>query len=264
MVFKVDELDEIEKDHSTMKLPEDPNRDFPFYRGDPVVITASRWWLLLALVAIAFALLIVPIPWPGGELGSFVPAVLFPVIPLAGLAWVSRGHAGSLFGRVGWREIRLMVLFALLNIVVTVTVGVIVSATSGASSNPAIAKASELSSGALLLFLTKTAVQLVGEEVLMVIPLLALLQFLVGRAGLSRGASLCWAWLGSSLLFGLLHLSTYHWDFMQCILIIGTARLVLSMAYIKTKNLWVSAGAHILNDWLLILVNVMGAKLIQS
>ena len=245
-----------------MKLHEDPDRDFPFYQGNPVALTARQWWFLLALVALAFALLIAPIAWPGGELGSFVPAVLFPVIPLAGLAWVSKGHAGSLFGTVGWREGKLMVLFALLNIVVTMTVGGVVKATFGASSNPAIATASELSPGGLLVFLTKTAVQLVGEEVLTVIPMLALLHVLVSRAGVNRAAGVRWAWLGSAVLFGLLHLPTYRWDFVQCLIIIGTARLVLSMAYIKTKNLWVSAGAHILNDWLLIVINVLGAKLI--
>jgi membrane protease YdiL (CAAX protease family) len=191
-----------------------------------------------------------------------VPAVLFPVIPLAGLAWVSRGHAGCLFGAVGWRELKLMVLFALLNIVVSMTVGGMVRAAFGASANPAIATASELSPGGLLMFLTKTAVQLVGEEVLTVIPMLALLQVLVVRAGLSRAAGVRWAWLGSAVLFGLLHLPTYHWDVAQCVLIIGSARLVLSLAYLKTKNLWVSAGAHILNDWLLIFLGVIGSRLV--
>jgi membrane protease YdiL (CAAX protease family) len=246
-----------------MKLPEDPHRDFPFYQGVPVAFSAAHWWFLLTLVALAFALLIAPISWLGGELGAFVPAVLFPVIPLAGLEWVSNGHAGCLFGPVGWREIKLMVGFALLNIVVTMTVGGVVRATLGASANPAVAMASELSPGGLMMFLTRTAVQLVGEEVLTVIPMLALLHLLVARAGLSRAAGVRWAWLGSAVLFGLLHLPTYRWDFAQCVLIIGTARLVLSMAYIKTKNLWVSAGAHILNDWMLILASVLGARLVQ-
>jgi len=80
-------------------------------------------------------------------------------------------------------------------------------------------------------------VQLVGEEVLTIIPMLALLHLLIARAGLSRTSALLMAWLGSAVMFGLLHLSTYNWDFVQCLLIIGTARLVLSLAYIKTKNL---------------------------
>lgn len=246
-----------------MKLQEDLDRDFPFYQGSPVSLTTTQWLFLLVLVAFAFGLLIAPIDWPGGEVGAFLPAILFPVIPLAGLAWISRGNAGCLFGKVGWREIKLMVLFAILNIVITFTVGGLVQAAFGASANPAIATANELSPPGLLVFLTKTAVQLVGEEVLTVIPMLALLHLLVTRVGLNRSASVFWAWLATAVIFGLLHLPTYRWDFTQCILIIGTARLVLSMAYIKTKNLWVSAGAHILNDWCLILLNVIGSRLIQ-
>jgi len=247
-----------------MKLPEDTGRDFPFYRGIPAALTAAHWWFLLALVAAAFALLIAPIAWPGGQWGAFLPAVLFTLIPLAGLARVSKGHAGSLFGAVGWREIKLMVLFALLNIVVSMSVGGIVRATLGADANPAVAAANQLTSGGLVIFLAKTAVQLVGEEVLTVIPMLAMLQLLVARAGLGRHAGVLWAWFGSAVLFGLVHLPTYHWDLAQCLLIIGTARLVLSLAYIKTKNLWVSAGAHILNDWILIMMNVIGSKLIPT
>ena len=216
------------------------------------------------MVALAFALLIAPITWPGGEPGTFVPAVLFPLIPLLGLSWVSKGHATSLFGRVGWREIKLMVMFALLNIAVTMVVGGIVKFTLGAAANPAVSTASHLSSGGLALFLTKTAVQLVGEEVLTIIPMLALLHLLVARVGLSRNTGVLVVWFGSAVMFGLLHLPTYDWDFAQCLLIIGTARLVLSLAYIKTKNLWVSSGAHILNDWLLILMNVIGSSIPQS
>jgi len=33
--------------------------------------------------------------------------------------------------------------------------------------------------------------------------------------------------------------------------IIGGARLVLTLPYVMTKNIWVSTGAHIINDWTL-------------
>jgi membrane protease YdiL (CAAX protease family) len=245
-----------------MKFPEDAQRDFPFYQGNPVSLTTAHWCFLIALVGISFALLIVPIPWPGGEIGTFIPAILFPLIPLLGLSWVSKGNAKSLFGRVGFREIKLMILFALLNIFVTFVVGGIVKITVGAHANPAIATANQLSSGDLAIFLSKTAVQLVGEEVLTIIPMLAILHWLVARVGMNRSRALFLSWIGTAVLFGLLHLPTYHWDFVQCVVIIGTARLVLSLAYIKTKNLWVSSGAHILNDWFLILINVLLSSLV--
>jgi uncharacterized protein len=137
---------------SSIKLSEDPGRDFPFYQGSPVALTSLQWLFLLALVAIAFVLLVAPISWPGGELGSFLPAALFSIIPLAGLAWVIKGHVGHLFGAVGWREIKLMILFSLLNIVVSLVVGGVVRAAFGATANPAVAMASKLPPGELLAF----------------------------------------------------------------------------------------------------------------
>jgi hypothetical protein len=185
-----------------MKFPEDPDRDFPFYQGNPVSLTAVQWGLLIIITALAFALLIAPIPWPGGELGAFIPAILFPLIPLLGLSWVSKGNAKSLFGRVGLREIKLMILFALLNIAVTLVVGGIVKFTLGATANPAVAAASQLSPSGLALFLSKTAVQLVGEEVLTIIPMLALMHWFVARVGMSRPRALLISWLGTAVIFG--------------------------------------------------------------
>jgi uncharacterized protein len=246
-----------------MQLPEDPGHDFPFYNGVPVALNGVRWLVLLSLLAAAFALLIAPISWPDGQLGAFIPALLFPVIPLIGLSLLSGGHAGNLFVGVGWRAVRSMILFALLNIVVSLTVGGIVKATIGASANQAVATANSLAPAGLFLFLFKTAVQLVGEEVLTILPFLALMQWLMTRSSMGRADAVFWAWLISAAMFGAAHLPTYDWNFAQCFLVIGTARLVLSLAYIKTKNLWVSTGAHILNDWFLILINVVGARLLQ-
>jgi membrane protease YdiL (CAAX protease family) len=64
----------------------------------------------------------------------------------------------------------------------------------------------------------------------------------------SRKTAILVAWLLSALLFALGHLPAYNWNLMQCLLAIGTARLILTLAYIKTKNVWVSTGSHIIND----------------
>ena len=55
-----------------------------------------------------------------------------------------------------------------------------------------------------------------------------------------------------AISLGLIHLLTYDWNVVQCIVVIGTARMVLTLAWILTKNIWVSTGAHIINDWTLI------------
>ncbi len=36
---------------------------------------------------------------------------------------------------------------------------------------------------------------------------------------------------------------------MQAVVGIGVVRLILSLAFLITKNIWISTGAHILNDW---------------
>jgi hypothetical protein len=56
------------------------------------------------------------------------------------------------------------------------------------------------------------------------------------------------AFVPAILLFGQAHLPTYNWNLVQCIAIIGSARPVLTLPWIMTKNLWVSTGAHVLND----------------
>ena len=46
------------------------------------------------------------------------------------------------------------------------------------------------------------------------------------------------------------------------IVVIGTARMVLTLAWVLTKNIWVSTGAHITNDWLLFSMSLLGAGLV--
>ncbi len=51
------------------------------------------------------------------------------------------------------------------------------------------------------------------------------------------------------VLFAAVHLPSYGWNVLQVLSGVGIARLVLTIPYIITKNIWVWTGAHILNDW---------------
>ena len=245
-----------------LRWPEDPGRDFPFYNGAPVGLSAWQWLFVMAAVAAGFAVLVAPIPWPAGPLGAMIPAVLFPLIPMVALAQVAPGHWKALFGKVGWRELRLMVGFALLNIVVSMSVGAIVHALANVTPNAATAQLSGMDTTGRIAFFAKTVPQLFGEEVVTILPFLAVLTLLSSRFGVGRKAAVVGAWLISSLIFGLIHLPTYDWNWVQCIVIIGTARMVLSLAWIMTKNIWVSTGAHVINDWLLFTLSLVGAGLV--
>jgi len=238
---------------------EDPATDFPFYNGVPVFISGRQWLFVMAMVVVGFLLLASPIDWPDGAFWKFLPAILMPGIPLAALAYVAPGHWKAIFGKVGGREVKLMFGFALLNIVISMTVGTIVFVLFGATSNGTTAALGGLDTAGQIAFFAKTIPQLLGEEVITLLPFLALLQLFTLGLGLGRKAAIIGAWLITSILFGLMHLPTYDWNLIQCIVVIGSARLVLTLPWILTKNIWVSTGAHITNDWLLFLGGLLGA-----
>jgi membrane protease YdiL (CAAX protease family) len=245
------------------RLPrlEDAGSEFPFYNGAPVSIAGPQWGLVTAAVLLGFLVLALPIAWPGGAFGAIIPALLFPVIPLAALAYVAPGHWRMIFGKVGGREVKLMIGFALLTVVVSMIVGGIVRSLVDVTPNAASTQLAAADTAARLAFLGKTIPQLLGEEVVTLLPFLALLSFLSHRFGIGRRTAIIGAWLISSVFFGLLHLPTYDWNLVQCLVIIGTARMVLTLPWILTKNIWVSTGAHIMNDWLLFSVSLLGASL---
>lgn len=243
---------------------EDQGRDFPFYKAVPVGLTPGQWGLLMLAVAAGFAALIGVAHLLQGDLVAFIPAILFVFIPLGTLYVLSGHQLQALFYKVGWRELRLMLGFALLNLLVTFTVALIVDNFWTTESNPAFAELKEASNDQLALFYLRTFIQLIGEELFTILPLLALLWFFTRRLHWSRGQAICAAWILTAILFALIHLPTYHWNLLQCLVIIGSARLVLTLAYIKTKNLWVCSGAHIINDWTLFTLAILGQKAVVS
>ncbi|MGQ2978453.1 MAG: CPBP family intramembrane glutamic endopeptidase [Polaromonas sp.] len=239
---------------------ESPNDDFPYYKGQPVAVSGRQWLFVLGMLVLGFASLMLPVPFFRTGVGQLVPAFLFLGFPLLGLAIVTRGRWAALFRPVGFRDVLWMVGFGLLNIVVSFAVGLLVIQVHGATANPVVAGLSQLSREALGLKLLETLPQLLGEEVLTVLPFLACLYLLHTRLGWSRMRAVVGAWVMSALVFGALHLPTYGWNWVQCLVIIGSARLVLTLAYIKTKNIWVSTGAHICSDWSYFAIALLGAR----
>jgi membrane protease YdiL (CAAX protease family) len=246
-----------------MKLRfEDLVGDFPFHNGLPSRIAAGQWFFVLAMVVVGFLSIALPIPWFEGTWGQFIPALLLPGLPLAALAFVAPNSWKSIFGKVSGREIRLMFGFAFLNIVVSMSLGAIVHALTEVTPNSTTSQLGSLDTVGRIAFFAKTIPQLLGEEVITLLPFLAALQLFSKGFGFSRKAAIVGAWLLTALLFGLIHLPTYGWNVVQCIVVIGSARLVLTLPWIMTKNIWVSTGAHIVNDWLLFLVALLGSSLV--
>lgn len=222
-------------------------RDFPYYAGVPVAIGAGGWLALVASVVAAFFLLIL-LPLPTAPL-NVIPAILFTGVPLVTLAFVSGGHQGALFGPFGFKEAGIALGFGVLTLVASLVVALLLSQIITMSDNPTVGVLSSISTVDLVFFMIRTFIQLIGEELMTILPLLAVLWFCVAKLGMSRTVGLIIAVVVSTAWFAAVHLPTYNWNFIQCFGGIGAARLVLTAAFLVTRNLWVSAGAHIVNDW---------------
>lgn len=224
-----------------------PKRDLPYYNGEPVEISGVGWLAVVASVAVGFALLIA-LPLPSFPF-NIIPAIVFTGLPLLTLAAVTGGKHTALFGRFGFKEFGLALGFGILTILASLAVGLILLQFISMNANPSIKELANIGGVDLVGFLIRTFIQLIGEELLTILPLLAVLWLCVRKFNLPRRTGLVIAVILSTLIFAALHLPTYNWNLVQCIGGIGTARLVLTAAFLLTRNLWVSAGAHIANDW---------------
>ena len=235
--------------------------DFPFYTGQPINITSSQWLFIIFMVFIGLLSITIQFSLFTGSYVQFIPAVLFFAIPLLAFIKVVPKYWMKIFKKIRVKDIFLMLGFAFLNLIVSVTVGIVVTKLFGTNANPAIAGIVGLTDFEKILFLLKTIPQLFGEELFTILIFLALLSFLSLSLNYSRKKAVVIAWLVSSLAFALIHLPTYDWNLIQCILVIGTARIFLTLPYIVTKNIWISTGTHIINDWVIISIVILGAGL---
>ncbi|WP_439135719.1 CPBP family glutamic-type intramembrane protease [Pseudomaricurvus sp.] len=233
------------------RLERESAGDLPFYQGSPVSLSGGQWLIVLAGVALGFMALIIPVPIYQTFLGGLIPAVLFFAIPLGALFLVAGSGWLAIFRPLKLSDFALMLAVALANLVVSLIVVLLIRTLFDMNANPIGTLLSDFSGLERVIFYLKTIPQLFGEEVVSVLPFLAVLWFCHVKLGMSRGKSLLIAWLSAAVIFGALHLPTYGWNFVQCFLVIGTARLVLLTGYLITKNIWVSTGAHILNDWII-------------
>lgn len=246
-----------EKDRFGRLIERRDGNDFPFYNGTPIELSAWKWIALWASVLVGIlALMFIPQP---NNFVAILPRALFVAIPLAVLGLVAGRYWTALFRKVRGVDVLSMFFFAALNIVITFAVGAIVSTLFGANANATISQAGSGGVADTIALYVGSGIQLVGEEIFVILPFLALMYFLFAKAGLSRKTAIILAWIISSVWFGAAHLPTYDWNVAQAILIIGSARIALTLAFIRTKNLWVAAGAHIINDWVFITFAVIGS-----
>jgi CAAX protease family protein len=191
---------------------ERPGDDFPYYNSRPVGLSGVQWILVMIAVAVGFAALLFAGGIFRGPVLGFVPMLLYVAIPLAVLARVSEGHWKALFKRVGFGDVGLMVLFAILNIIVTLVVGFALRTMTEMTANEAVSGLASQSTMDVALFYLRAIPQLLGEELMTILPFLTLLYLFAGRMKMGRGTAILLAWVLTGVLFAAEHIHTYHWN----------------------------------------------------
>jgi hypothetical protein len=210
-------------------------------------------------VALGFAVLTQGPKLLSGVPAKFLVVFLYWAIPLAALALLVGRHWTALFRRLRGVDVLWMIGFAILNLIITLVVGQITIRVIETTANSAVSDVGQMVGGDRLIFFALTGIQLIGEEVTSTLPFLALMYWLCGRGGMGRRGAIVIATLIVAVLFAAEHLPTYNWNVLQALMGVGVARIVLLLPYIMTKNLAVSAGAHILNDWMFFGVSILAA-----
>ncbi|WP_439472939.1 CPBP family glutamic-type intramembrane protease [Brevundimonas sp.] len=222
------------------------SRPLPFADEGAARPVAWRWAVALLAVAAGFTALLL------GEatLGMLPAVLLFVGVPLVGLYVLTEGRLGLVLPRPTGRDIAVGLGFGLLNLLAVPLLGLGVTQLIPTAPNPVGDLLSGLTPGAVPGFFALTGLQLVGEELVTVIPFLAVMA-LMRRLGLPRGAAVAIGTIAAALAFAAMHFPTYQWHILQAVVLIGGARLILLGAYLTTRNLWASVIAHVFNDWTL-------------
>ncbi|WP_456789185.1 CPBP family glutamic-type intramembrane protease [Cellulomonas sp. P5_C5] len=239
----------------------EPNRtpDFPFYNGLPSRISGAGWATIVAAVAAGGAVdMFLPVGGPAW-FSTLVRGLLFVAIPLAAFVLVARPDWRVIFRGVGRRDVKLWFGFAALNVVITSVVGVALSQVMDMQANPMVGALADLSGGERVATFLSMVPQLFGEELFTILVLLATLTLLSRVVRLPRRVAVVGAVLVATLVFAAIHLPTYGGNFLQCLAVIGVARVVLLIPFLTTKNIWASTGAHVLNDWTLFAIGLATA-----
>lgn len=236
-------------------------RDYPFYRGWPTTITVVGWMAVIAGCVAGFAALVAAPRLAGPALGPPLGAALFVGLPLLGLFLAAGRGWTAIFPRPTWRDVGIGLAFVPVTLAVSGAIAVVLINLGLTAPNPVDEALQGQDGAGRAVLLMIAAVQLMGEELVTILPFLAVLTLMSGVGGLARGPAVVAAWVATALMFGALHLPTYQWHVAQALLVIGGARLALTAPFLITKNVWASFTTHLVNDMSVFGVMILAATL---
>lgn len=240
-------------------------RDFPFYNLLPAEIPTWKWILIILSCIVGFASLL--FIYFDNQILNLIPRILFAGIPLATFIILVRPNWKAIFKPLKWADVPTIIAFWLLTLGLSAAAAFLVSGGDPVghfAANSATATVLDGGFWGVVGFYLGTFIQLFGEELVTILPFLAILYWLHTKFKVSRKLAIVLALIVTAISFGAMHLPTYGWSVVQAIVLIGVARIALTLAFIRTKNILVSFGAHVVNDWVTFTLALVAAAALMS
>ncbi len=221
--------------------------DFPLYNDSsvrPIHVIAMLAGALVIFLALFFF-----------DLGLWGTCALFLIGTLLPFLWAAHGRIGAVIKAPKLADIPVILATLLLGFVFAIIVALVMQFVFGiqGSAHPIThAAPSDIS----IPVVASMAIQLLGEEMLIVNILLSALWIVYQKTG-NRKKGVIVGIVASLFVFAVAHLSTYD-SLLQVLLIQGVGHIFCLFGYLKTKNVLVSYATHLLNNALPLLVVMSG------
>ena len=207
----------------------------PFLNGDSRFTTKNVAILLIGFLITVAAAFIIP---PNGNV--MLRSILFALPQLLAIVYVFKDDMSNIFRMPKPRDIIiviigfiLMFVFEILANFIGMALGIPFQTNNSVNGTP-------------LILIIRSIIQLLGEELVKVIPLIIITAYLYKSIG--RKAAIIVAIIISQIIFALIHIPAYGFSIGFLLLYMGFSSIVLPLVYVKTKNVVLSYLIHLLFD----------------
>ena len=217
------------------------NTEFPFFMDNPKI--SKNKWILLIIGSII--LLLCSTSFGESDLSTIIVVLVSIIIPL----YTFKGHWKEIFKKPEINDIWVILFCLICDGILTLTLSSLLGdiGISGYDNSWLNYNIFDL----IFVF-----IQLLWEEILRFIPFISLL-YLSYKYTANRNLSIIIGTIFCLIVFGLMHTSTYG-DAFYSLITIGFGSLFLAYSYLRTKNLLVAYILHLLIDFSIFALEIIG------
>ncbi len=222
---------------------ENKDYDIPFYRQNPK-LTSGQLAALIISAVLTFAISFL-------DTTQLLKAILFLIVPTSTVYYALNGNMSEIFRMPERKDILYILIFLIIFFILSIMSNAVLKALA-----IPIPRHSPLDSSPVIMIIA-VIIQLVGEELYKFILLVLPMIFLYRRIG--RRASLIIGIILSQIVFSLSHAHAYSFNIPYILLAIGIPSVTFPLLYLRTKNITVTYIAHLIWDFIGIIVMALSA-----